>query len=177
MFMRGRAHLPANLLKRNIAFTLIELTILILIIGILSIVVFVEFQKSTSDVKLTSAVFKLRGDILYAQNLAVTQQINHGVIFNPSTTYSVYSQTTSNVVADPLSGDLCTVNFGSGVYKEYTGITFSSPSFGNRLEFDRDGIPYSDGGVTPLAANGTITLSNGITNAIVTITKNTGKVN
>jgi Tfp pilus assembly protein FimT len=170
--------LPANIFNKTRAFSLIEFTILLLIIGILSTVAFVEFNQSTAMIKLTAATFKLRGDILYAQNLAVTQQINYGIVFTPSTTYSIYRQTTSNIITDPLSGNLFTVNFGAGInFKEYAGVTFSSPSFGNRLEFDRDGIPYSDGGVTPLSSNGAITLSNGMTSAVVTITKNTGKVN
>jgi type II secretory pathway pseudopilin PulG len=155
-------------------FSLIELLILCLIVGILSVFVATEFYVSTTNTKLGAAAAKLRTDIIYAQSLSFSQQVNHGVIFTPPSTYSVYRQTISNIVPNPLSGDVYTVNYATD--STFNGITFSLPSFGSRLEFDERGIPYSDGGVTPLVSDGTITLSNGIANVTVTVTKNTGKV-
>ncbi|MFA6349455.1 MAG: prepilin-type N-terminal cleavage/methylation domain-containing protein [Candidatus Omnitrophota bacterium] len=155
------------------AFTLVELIMVMLIVGILSIAIINDIASSLASTNLEVAKWKLITDIHYAQNLAVTQQIEHGVIFNPgSSTYSVYSQNTTNIVQDPLTNSPFTVNFANDT--SFQGVTFTSPTFGNRLEFDNLGAP-SDG-TTPLASDGTITLSRGTPSAVITITKNTGKV-
>ncbi len=164
---------------RKSGFTLIETIIVSLVIGIIAIVVLTDITKSLSANRLEAAKWKLKSDIIYAQSLAVTQQANHGVIFNPgSNLYSVYKTTTSNIVNDPSSHSLMTTNYNTE--SNFQGVQINAVSLGSpntdRLEFDSFGRPYSDGGVTPLAADGTVTLSYGASTVTVTIAKNTGKV-
>lgn len=155
------------------AFSLVELVMVLLIIGILSIAIINDIASSLASTNLEVAKWKLITDIHYAQNLAVTQQLNHGVIFDPgASTYSVYSQNTTNIVQDPLTNSPFTVDFATDT--SFQGVTFTSPTFGNRLEFNNLGEP-SDG-ITPLASSGTITLNRGVGSVIITITRNTGKV-
>ncbi|MCX5710065.1 MAG: hypothetical protein NT088_04990, partial [Candidatus Omnitrophica bacterium] len=108
------------------------------------------------------------------------QQINHGIIFNTSSnTYSVYSQNTTNIEKEPSTTLPFTVDYANDA--TFKGMTITATSFGSpttdRVEFDSLGIPYSDGGVTPLAADGTVTINSSGATSTVTVTKNTGKVN
>lgn len=158
------------------AFTLIEAIMVVVIIGVLAAVSFLAITPSVSALRLEVARQRLKSDIIYAQALSVTQQVNHGVIFNPgSNTYSVYRQTTSNIINNPLTGKAFTVNYSSD--SNFSGVSLVSTSFGspttNRVEFDSFGTP-SDG-TTPLTANGTVSLSAGGSTITVTVTKNTGK--
>jgi prepilin-type N-terminal cleavage/methylation domain-containing protein len=164
-------------------FTFIELVMVILIIGILSVVIATDLFSSLRALRLEGAKWKLKSDILFAQGLAVTQQINHGVMFDPvNETYSVYmsSQNTTNIETDPLTQQPLTVDFTKE--PNFKGVVIYSTSFGsptttNRLEFNQFGTPYSDAGVTPLSANGTVTLRYGSgPSATVTVIKNTGNV-
>lgn len=166
-----------NRMKRR-GFTLVEAIMVIMIVGILAAVVSVDFISSFSTSKIEAARFKLKSDIIYAQELSVTQQLNHGVIFDPAgETYSVYKQTTGNIINNPLTGAPFTVNFNTD--PDLTGIDLVSANFGapttNRVEFDNYGAP-SDG-TTVLAANGSVSLSYSGLNGTVTVTKNTGMAN
>jgi prepilin-type N-terminal cleavage/methylation domain-containing protein len=158
-------------------FTFIEIIITILIIGIIAAIVNVQLNNSVTMAKLEGARWKLKSDLSYAQSLAVTQQVNHGIIFTPPNSYSVYRQTTGNLVNNPLSGGTFTVNYSAD--SNYRGVTINSTSFGspttNRVEFNNFGTP-SDG-TTVLASDGSVTLGYSGLTATVTVTKNTGKVN
>jgi len=159
---------------RDKGFTLIEFVMLLLITAILGMVIINDISSTLSATNLEVAKWKLKTDILYAQNLAVTQQLNHGVIFNPLlSTYSVYSQNTTNIVSDPLTNQPFTVDYVNDT--SFKGVTFSSPTFGNRLEFNDLGTPSN--GTEPLASDGTITLNRGASASLITVTKNTGKIN
>lgn len=158
-------------------FTFIEMVMLLLIVGILSAVIIIDIANTTSLSKLQAARFKLKSDIIYAQSLAVTQQVNHGVIFNPVLdTYSVYWLTTGNIVKNPLTQNDFTVNFSTD--KDFQGINLVSISFGSltsdRVEFNNLGVP-SDG-TTPLSSNGSIVIGYQGSSSTITVTKNTGKV-
>lgn len=159
-------------------FTFIEAIIVFLIIGILAAVIVTDINNSVFLVRLEGARWKLKGDLSYAQSLAVTQQANHGILFNPaSETYSVYRQNTSNIVNNPLTGAPFTVNYSTN--SELKGVDLASTIFGvpttNRVEFDNLGIP-SDGTIV-LTSDGSVTLNYNGSTAVVTVTKNTGKVN
>lgn len=171
-----------EVLRYNIAmprrgFTFIELIMVILIIAILSTVIITDIINSTSLAKLEGARWKLKSGLSYAQSLAVTQQVNHGIIFTPPNIYSVYKQTTGNIVNNPLTGSTFTVDYSADSY--LIGVIISSTNFGspttNTVEFDSNGAP-SDG-TNPLAVDGSVTLSYTGRTAAITVTKNTGKIN
>jgi len=161
----------------NKGFSLIELIVVILIIGIMSAALIAGNASYIPAVRLEAARWRLKSDLSYAQSLAVTQQLNHGIIFNPPNSYSVYKQTTGNIVNNPLTGSVFTVNYLTD--SSLKGVTISATSFGspttNRVEFDSSGSP-SDGTLV-LAVDGSVTLSNSGKSATITVTKNTGKIN
>lgn len=157
-------------------FTLIEAVMVMVIAGVLIAVVIISGNSSVNTLRLEAARLKLKGDLGYAQLLAVTQQVVHGIIFNPSTeTYSIYRQTTSNIVNDPLNGRPFTVNYTTD--SRFQGVVMTSTSFGSpttdRVEFNSFGAP-SDGANT-LTADGNVVLNHQSQIATIIVTKNTGK--
>lgn len=161
---------------REKGFTLIELVIVILIIGILAVVISTDIASFMTISKLEAARFKLKSDIIYAQNLAVSQQINYRVTFSiaPTNSYTVFQGPATNI-PDPLTGTVpFTVNFSTN--PSFQGVMISSTNLSfSFVEFDELGVPAD--GLGNLTGDGTITLTYGGSTAVITITKNTGKVN
>jgi|SRR3990172_7036447 MSHA pilin protein MshC len=143
-------------------FTLIELIMVIVLIGIIIVVVSPKLGDVT-DTKAAALADKLRADIRYAQNLAMTTSQRHRVYINtaPGPTpdgYSVVNVATGLVVQDPAGGNLSVVlNAG-----DYAGITVSPNAV---IEFNSLGSPTTGG--TNLTAGGTT----------ITVTAETGAVN
>ena len=164
------------------AFTLIELVMVMLITAILSIFVITDLINSVSSARLQAARFKLKSDIIYAQSLAVTQQINHGVVFTPSSEiYSLYRRinaTTTLIIINPLTLSNFTVNYQTD--SNFQGVNLASTSFGSpttdQVEFNSTGVPLSNA-TAQLIADGSVTLGYGGATALINVTKNTGKVN
>lgn len=71
--------------KNFLGFTLIELLTVISIIGVLALIGIPAFRAYQPSLELSGAVRKLVGDLRYAEQLAVTEQVNHGISFSSST--------------------------------------------------------------------------------------------
>jgi MSHA pilin protein MshC len=163
-------------------FTLIELVMILVLIGIIAVFA----APKLGNIATTNAgafADKLRADIRYAQNMAMSTNRRYRVYFNtapsPNPGYTVVNDANGNgtwgeageVVMDPAgSGDL-NIALNAG---QYAGITFSAVGFsGNYVEFNALGVPYDSGGALTLSKN--VTISPG--GAIVTVTAQTGAVN
>lgn len=158
-------------------FTLIELVITLLVIGIISIVLVTDFISSYSAIKLEAARWKLKSDLLYAQSLAVTQQVRHGVVFYPAQdAYCVYRQGVGTIVKNPLTAANFTVSYATD--PDLKGVNLVSTGFGlpttDRVEFDPFGTP-SDG-TANLTSDGTVTLAYAGSSGTVTVNRNTGRI-
>lgn len=142
-------------------FTLIELIMVIVLIGIIAVVVSPKLGDVT-DTKAAALADKLRADIRYAQNLAMTTSQRHRVYINtapgPTPGYAVVNVATGLVVQDPAGGNLSVV-LDAG---DYAGITVSPDT---TIEFNSLGSPTTGG--TNLTAGGTT----------ITVTAETGAVN
>jgi MSHA pilin protein MshC len=146
-------------------FTLIELVMVIVLIGILAVIAVPQLGDMTG-MKAGAFADKLEADIRYAQNLAMTRNIRHRVYFNaaPAPTPNGYAVTNNaGAVVEDLSVVLNTGDFA--------GITVASPF--PHIEFDSLGRPYNDAGAL-LAADASITVSPGFS---ITIKLQTGAVN
>ncbi len=133
--------------------------VIIALLGVLFVVAF-PLTSTYTPVRLDGAAAKLVSDIRYAQHLAVTEKVNHGVTFsaNPTNQYSVYRGTTATLVKDPFrtTNDFV-VSLNAG---EYAGVLLTAVNIdgGTRVEFDSQGIPYNSAS-TALIATGTVTLN------------------
>lgn len=154
-------------------FTLMELVMVLVLLGILAVVVGPRLV-NVSTTKAEAFAGKLRADIRYAQNLAMTENQRYRVYVNtapsPAAGYAVVNDTDGDgtwgeageFAADPAGvGDLSiTLNAG-----EYAGITVAPGTF---IEFDALGRPTVGGGTV-------LTLSPG--GMTITITAQTGALN
>ena len=151
-------------------FTLIELVMVIVLLAILAKYAAPRLGNITAT-NAGAFTDKLRADIRYAQNLAMTQNRRYRVYFNgnpaPVAGYAVVNDANGNgtwgeageFAANPAAGG----NLSVSLTGQYAGITIAAGGF---IEFNSLGAPTS-------AA--TVTVSPG--NQTVTITAQTGAVN
>ncbi len=100
------------------SFTLIEILIVISIIGIMVGVSWSALKFLQPSWQLNSAVRELVGDFRFAQQMAVTEQIDYGVSFSTTTReYQItkYGTTTQVILSKSLPTDI--------EFKEITGFT------------------------------------------------------
>ena len=149
---------------KNRGFTLTEMIIVIIIIGILSAAVFIRWSKSTTDLDAQKAL--LVNDLRYTQNLSMSRNERYRFVIISSIKYDIQdSNGNSQEIPSTANGNLI------------SGITLSSPI--NIIIFDGRGTPYN-GSTTPeslITSEVIITLQNsaGQTRTIH-ITPLTGKV-
>ena len=159
-------------MKNQHGFTLIELIIIIVLLAIMAAVAIPRMGDVTS-MKAAATAEKLKSDIRYAQELAMTQNRSYRVYFNtspaPASGYAVVNNANGNgtwgeageFAPDPSGKGNLSVTLNSG---DYAGVTASSSV--NPIEFNSLGRPT--GGAT------TITVSPG--SYTITISAETGAV-
>jgi MSHA pilin protein MshC len=172
-------------------FTLIELVMVIILLGIVAVFIAPRLPNVTTT-NAGAFVDKLRADIRYAQNLAMTRNRRTRVYFNgtgpapvtaPGQGYTVGIDNSGAsdcsvfaLASDPSGGGNLLVTLGAG---SYTGITVPAPS-STCLEYDSLGRPYTCGAgacsTVPLAATMTADV-NGDATMRVSVTIETGAVN
>jgi prepilin-type N-terminal cleavage/methylation domain-containing protein len=166
-------------------FTLIELVIVIVIMGVMTFYAMPRFDYGSVQVAAVSR--KLVEELRYAQNLAVTTQIPHGIIVNNCggvgtncTQYTVFKNGNPNDPAkDPLTGQSMVTQMTG----PYNLVTLSTTLPNQMVCFDKTGSPFSNATcdlnsstTTRLpATNNTIDLKAGCTIRL-TITVATGLV-
>lgn len=160
------------IVKREKGITIIELLVVIVIMIILMGVVAIPILSQGKN-RLIGTCNKLRFDIRYAQQLAISTQKNSGVYFNVTeNSYYVYTNGILNYATDPYTKRNLTVDFDTE--PDYKGISLVNTNFGNWVSFDYLGAPSYDS--YPLGGRGNITLQWGAVNKTVIIEPNTGEV-
>lgn len=89
-----------NSKKSSVGFTLIETSVVILIIGIIVVISWASIQQLQPSLRLRSSARDLTTDCRYAQQKAITEQVNYGIAFSSTTnSYRVlrYGTTTQQV--------------------------------------------------------------------------------
>lgn len=169
-------------------FTLIELVLIMMLLVILAAAGAVSLQRY-GEIKLNSAARRLASDMRFAQQLAMTRQVRHGVIFNltvsgtpAANTYTVFqenSPSTDTPARNPARGGDMTVNYNTDA--RFQGVTITSPSFcvgagcNETLEFNALGVATDSSGTQ--LTSGSVTLNySGATSKTVTVIPATGKV-
>jgi type II secretory pathway pseudopilin PulG len=173
--------------------TLIELVLGIVLLVILAVAISASFQ-SYPAIKLDSAVRRLVSDMRFAQQLAMTRQVRHGVVFNltmacavATDTYTVFQEAgvcTDTPARNPSGGGNLMVDYNTDA--QFQGVTITSPSFctvacggggicTQTLEFDSLGRA-TDAAGTQLVC-GTVTLNySGAASRTITVISSTGKL-
>ena len=64
------------------SFTLVELLVVVAIIGVLILVGMPAFRYIQKDLQLSGSARELITDLRYAQQLTITEQVEHGILFD-----------------------------------------------------------------------------------------------
>jgi Tfp pilus assembly protein FimT len=159
--------------------TTIELAMVMVIIGFFASIVLPAFSDAYDTFKIEGAYRQLMQDLRYAQQLAISQQVAHGIAVDSGTeSYWVYRQSSANIVKDPSTQKPLTVSYLTGKFAgiQLVSTTYNFPT--DRIEFNSLGEPLLGGTVT-LNYGGTLTrcgrVSGGITR-VINIESSTGRI-
>lgn len=131
-----------NLKSWRRAFTLVELVIVILILGILAAGTAPKFNASLRRAQVDGASLRIKADMNLARQTAISRSANQSVKFTVGS--AVY---TLSGISDPdHPSQAYSVNLADGAYR----AVVATASFGgsDTLQFDRYGQPTSAGTVT-----------------------------
>lgn len=64
-------------------FTLVEILVVLSIVGVLALIGIPAFRAYQPSLQLSGVVRELSTDLRYAEQLAITEQVEHGIIFLP----------------------------------------------------------------------------------------------
>lgn len=150
-------------------FSLVELVSVIALTGVIAVAIAGPTLGYMSKIRSRSAATRILADIRYVQRHAMNSRLRTWIVFSTgSNNYRLYAETspgagkgTRTALTHPLNQSNSAVQFGSGtnLAVNITAVNINSTS---EIEFDSWGKPY-DGNSVALTANGTITLSNGVT--------------
>ncbi len=165
-------------MNKSRGYTLIELVIVMILLAIIGAVSFVAIG-SYKNHYLRVAAERLSFDLNYAKNNALIATVWTGATIQSGAS-SGYTLFTTDGVTDTnmkLPQD-SSKDFVVSLSGDYPGITVSAVNIasGAKIEFSPSGVPYNDKNGAALAADGTITLSNGTSTVTVVISAGTGRV-
>jgi len=140
-------------------FSLTELIVILSILGILSWIAYPKMS-AMDEIKLDAAARRLAGDLRYAQSLAMSRRVIHGILFDPTLEkYTVFAPNASTPITDPADrARTMIVDYTSRT--EFRGVLVQSAAFGTTpgVTFDYFGVPRDTAGVD-LSSTGTVVLS------------------
>ena len=154
-------------MKNQHGFTLIELVIIIVLLAIIAAVAIPRMGDVTS-MKAAATAEKLKSDIRYAQELAMTQNRSYRVYFNtapaPAAGYAVVNNADGDgnwgeageFAPDPAGKGNLSVTLNSG---DYAGVTASITAGADPIEFNSLGRPAGGATTVTVSPNGSITIS------------------
>jgi prepilin-type N-terminal cleavage/methylation domain-containing protein len=131
----------------NQAFTLIEIMIVVVIIGIAAAMA-VPMISSGASFQIRSAGNEVAADLEYAKSMAISRGRPYSVVFNTSTASYQIKDSSGNVVTPP--GRKSTTAFGAGTRLDSVAINSVSFTSGT-VTFDYLGSPNAGGTVQLLA--------------------------
>lgn len=156
-------------------FTVIELVLIIVVVAIIALAAAPRLADITG-LKASATARKLQSDIAYTQNLAMTGNRRHRVVFPSATSYEV-RDAAGALATNPDGGGGFAVTTDSGITLSWT--LNGDAALNRGVEFDSLGRPYFYAGVSPSITNltaGTITVTGGDTAQTVTVQPQTGRV-
>jgi prepilin-type N-terminal cleavage/methylation domain-containing protein len=172
-------------MRHRRAFTLVEVLIVVVIIGIAAAIIVPQISHR-DDLKAAAAARVVVGDLLYAQNLAITRQEAHYLVFNVSNqTYQLVKASAMTApLTHPVTRQPYVEKFGAvgGTAGLRTATLLSATFAGSgspttTVGFDELGTPVVPGsGGDEALSTGAIQLQSGSFKLQVTLEPYTGQV-
>ena len=135
--------------RKNSAFTIIEMVIVLVIISLLASMAAVSFSNSTKNVQLQCAADRLIADLNLVRDQARRQQQDYELIFNVGTQSYSAEEVPSHTGEEDIS-----VNLKKAPY--YI-TTVTVPFAENKIIFNAQGNPQETGSVT--LSNGSLAVN------------------
>ncbi|MGE5611625.1 MAG: Tfp pilus assembly protein FimT/FimU [Bacillota bacterium] len=168
-------------------FTLAEILVVVVILGIAGGIIVPQIG-TRDDRRAQAAARSLIADLIYAQNLAITSQDNHLVMFSTSASpqrYMIVKSSDMSVVQHPMNRTPYIINFGANGTSAMKNITLvsanikgTSGSSYTTIGFDELGTPLarSSAGTTEPMASGAIVVRCGQFSMEIDIEPFTGQI-
>jgi prepilin-type N-terminal cleavage/methylation domain-containing protein len=124
-------------------FTLIELIVVIVIVGIISYATVASYTSSYTVVQYDSMTRKITNDVNYARELAATGSQGTRVHIDTENNRYYLTYADGSSIPNPIQGGDYAIQLGTGQFKDVqiTGTAFS----GGRLDFNKVGTPSNAG--------------------------------
>lgn len=157
-------------------FTLTELIVILSILGILSWLAYPKMA-AMDEIKVDVAARRLAADLRYAQSLAMSKRVIHGILFEPLLSrYTVFAPNAASPITDPADRAK-TMRMDYTTRTEFRGVLIQTATFGTTpgVTFDYFGVPRDTGGVD-LTSSGRVVLTyQGVTDTVI-VAPQTGMV-
>lgn len=130
--------------KNQNGFTLIELVVVIVIVGILSYAVVANWSDSHENLQINAIILKMASDVRYARDLALTEGRGSRVYIDLTNNQYYLKWDDESYMQNPMGGGDFVVPLGTpGEFGsvQITGTAFS----GGRLDFGTSGSPRNAG--------------------------------
>lgn len=146
-------------MSRKNGFTLIEIVIVILLIGILAAALAPRLFRQADSFKVEAAAEQIANHIRLAQSLAIARHQTHGIGFDTTNNlYSVYDGN-GDAINNPLSpGKTLSIDFNTD--DQLKGVDISTASFGDNpyVTFDALGKPSNGGSAVITKSSSTLNI-------------------
>jgi prepilin-type N-terminal cleavage/methylation domain-containing protein len=145
-----------NVKTKTPAFTLVEVMIVVIIIGILAAIA-VPMYTSAANVQLSAAANMVASDLEYAKSMAISTGKTYQVVFDAAAE-SYCIQTAGATIAHPVRvGQPYEVKFASD--GRLNKVDIDSMTFGGTIKFDYLGTPFNNAGMALDGEDNNITLT------------------
>jgi MSHA pilin protein MshC len=131
----------------NKGFTLIEIIIVILIIGVLAVTILPQFSSTLNAIRLRTAKEKLIDDLYYVHNFAIANHTTIRFIVDPadnSYRFGIPNGSDLTPITDLSTGDSANIDLTS----KYRSVTITTTLVGGGFDYDWWGTPFKMDGST-----------------------------
>ncbi len=157
--------------KNQNGFTLIEVVVVIVIVGILSYAVVANWSDTHENLQINAIILKMASDVRYARDLALTEGMGSRVYIDVSNNLYYLKWDDDSYMVNPLGGGDFVVHLG--IPGEFGAVQITSTAFtGGRLDFGTSGSPRNAGN----SFSGELILVSINNEKKIVITANTGYV-